>query len=211
MANGMKKLLNIVAKLEVGKGRRNSFGNYDFRNAEDILTALKPLMVEYGVFVGIEDDIELIGERYYVKSTVSAFDAETGDLIKSFHNYAREALNKKGMDDAQVTGAASSYARKYALAGMFNLSPAPDPDEAEPDEAEPEPERKKTVQNKDCTIEQYLNIIGNHGIDAKDFTQQLFHKEIGQLDQKQINNTVYRFQDALRGYYSIINKKQAQK
>jgi len=205
MAEGMKKLLNIVAKLEVGKNHRNDFGKYSFRNAEDILAALKPLMVEYGVYVAITDGIDLVHERYYVKATVTAYDTETGDEILSCDGYAREPLSRKGMDEAQVTGASSSYARKYALAGMFNLSPAQDPDEMPPD-----PEQKKT-SNTNCTIEQYVNIISQQGIDPQDFTEHLFHKEIAALDQKQINNTVMRFQDALKVYYSIIDGEQAKK
>ena len=192
MAEGMKKLLNIVAKLEVGKNHRNDFGKYSFRNAEDILAALKPLMVEYGVYVAITDGIDLVHERYYVKATVTAYDTETGDEILSCDGYAREPLSRKGLDEAQVTGASSSYARKYA------------------DEMPPDPEQKKT-SNTNCTIEQYVNIISQQGIDPQDFTEHLFHKEIAALDQKQINNTVMRFQDALKVYYSIIDGEQAKK
>lgn len=188
MANGMKKLLNIAAKLEVGKNRKNTFGKYAFRNAEDILTGLKPLMVEYGVFISIDDDVELIGDRYYIKSTVSAYDAETGDLIKECHAFARESLAKKGMDDGQLTGATSSYARKYALAGLFNLSPMKDLDEA-PTRVE-KPSREMETHH---SIEEMINLAYQKGIDGRAFAKVLYGKNLKDLSQDEIDSAVNRF------------------
>lgn len=188
MANGMKKLLNIAAKLEVGKNRKNTFGKYAFRNAEDILTGLKPLMVEYGVFISIDDDVELIGDRYYIKSTVSAYDAETGDLIKECHAFARESLAKKGMDDGQLTGATSSYARKYALAGLFNLSPMKDLDETHTGEEKP-----SIDVETHHSIEEMINLAYQKGIDGRAFAKVLYGKNLKDLSQDDIDNAVNRF------------------
>ena len=162
----VQKLINVIAKLQVGKDHKNQFGGYSYRNAEDILAGLKPLMVEYGVLVLISDNIEMVGDRYYVKATVKVYDTEDGSLLAENSAYAREAAMKKGMDEAQITGSASSYARKYALAGMFNLSPAADPDELEPVREE----RKPTVERK-FPIEKVVEVLARHNIDAGDFAR----------------------------------------
>lgn len=162
----VQKLINVIAKLQVGKDHKNQFGGYSYRNAEDILAGLKPLMVEYGVLVLISDNIEMVGDRYYVKATVKVYDTEDGSLLAENAAYARETAMKKGMDEAQITGSASSYARKYALAGMFNLSPAADPDELEPAKEE----RKPTVGRK-FPIEKVVEVLARHNIDAGDFAR----------------------------------------
>ena len=122
MANTIyKKLLNIQRDLKAPKGQYNNFGKYSYRNAEDIMEALKPLLVENNAITYIEDDtIEYIGQRYYLVATISFVDVETGEKV-TVKARAREEENKKGMDGSQITGAASSYARKYALSGLFLL------------------------------------------------------------------------------------------
>lgn len=162
----VQKLINVIAKLQVGKDHKNQFGGYSYRNAEDILAGLKPLMVEYGIVVLIGDTIEMVGDRYYVKATVKVYDTEDGSLLAENSAYAREAAMKKGMDEAQITGSASSYARKYALAGMFNLSPAADPDELE----QGEEDRKPTVERR-FPIEKVVEVLARHNIDAGDFAR----------------------------------------
>lgn len=162
----MMKMVNVIAKLQVAKNHQNKFGGYNYRNAEDILAGLKPLMVEYGIVVLIGDTIEMVGDRYYVKATVKVYDTEDGSLLAENAAYAREAAIKKGMDEAQITGSASSYARKYALAGMFNLSPAADPDEIEPEKAEQNP-----VVARKFPIEKVVEVLARHNIDAGDFAR----------------------------------------
>lgn len=162
----MMKMVNVIAKLQVAKNHQNKFGGYNYRNAEDILAGLKPLMVEYGIVVLIGDTIEMVGDRYYVKATVKVYDTEDGSLLAENAAYAREAAMKKGMDEAQITGSASSYARKYALAGMFNLSPAADPDELE----QGEEDRKPAVERK-FPIEKVVEVLARHNIDAGDFAR----------------------------------------
>lgn len=166
----MMKMVNVIAKLQVAKNHQNKFGGYNYRNAEDILAGLKPLMVEYGIVVLIGDTIEMVGDRYYVKATVKVYDTEDGSLLAENAAYAREAAMKKGMDEAQITGSASSYARKYALAGMFNLSPAADPDELEPAKEE-QREYKKPVEARKFPIEKVAEVLARHNIDAGDFAR----------------------------------------
>lgn len=122
-----KKLAEIQAELKAPKNQYNSFGKYKYRSCEDILEAAKPLAITKGAVINISDDIIEIGGRVYVKATVTVTDIEDGSNI-TVSAMAREAADKKGMDDAQITGAASSYARKYALGGMFCLDDTKDAD-----------------------------------------------------------------------------------
>lgn len=120
-----EKLINIQSKLKAPKGQYNSFGKYSYRSCEDIFEALKPLLAEEKVSLLMSDDLLLIGERYYVKATATLTDGE-----ESISNvaYAREEETKKGMDGSQITGASSSYARKYALNGLFLIDDVKDSD-----------------------------------------------------------------------------------
>lgn len=116
--------------LKLQNGQYNSFGNYDYRSCEDILEAVKPLLQKHKLLLNISDEIVQIGDRYYVKATATLIDFETEGGIIQFENvaYAREEENKKGMDASQVTGATSSYARKYALNGLFCIDDTKDAD-----------------------------------------------------------------------------------
>ena len=125
-----EKLMHIQAELKAPKNLLNKFGGYNYRNAESILEALKPLQTKYNVSTTLQDDIIQIGDRIYVKTIATIFDCESDDK-ESVVAYAREADAKKGMDDAQVTGATSSYARKYALNGLFLLDDTKDADSEE--------------------------------------------------------------------------------
>ena len=122
-----KKLMNIQTKLKAPKSQRNNFGNYNYRSCEDILEAVKPLLDEFKVALTIKDEIVLIGERYYIKATATLIDIDTGDTTET-SAYARESAEKRGMDASQVTGATSSYARKYALNGLFAIDDNKDAD-----------------------------------------------------------------------------------
>lgn len=126
MSEIKQKILNIQSELKAPKGQYNSFGKYKYRSAEDILEALKPLLVKNGLLLTISDEIELIGDRHYVKATVTV-QGENSESVQ-VSAYAREALNKKGMDESQITGTASSYARKYALNGMWAIDDTKDSD-----------------------------------------------------------------------------------
>ena len=121
----MKNLLKIQTKLKAPKNQFNKFGNYMYRSCEDILEAVKPLLKQTGCFLTINDEIVQIGERIYVKASARFHD---GDESISTEAYAREEPVKKGMDASQITGSASSYARKYALNGLFLIDDTKDAD-----------------------------------------------------------------------------------
>jgi hypothetical protein len=122
-----EKLLIIQSRLKAPKEQYNSFGKYAYRNAEDILEAVKPLLMETKTILNIEDEVVMVGDRYYIKAIVSISDTESADML-SVQAFAREEESKKGMDGSQVTGAASSYARKYALNGLFAIDDTKDSD-----------------------------------------------------------------------------------
>lgn len=121
-----EKLIKIQQKLKAPKSNTNSFGGYKYRSAEDILEAVKPLVHEQGLSILLGDEVVNIGHANYVKALAILTDEE-GKTIQSTA-YAREAETKKGMDEAQITGSASSYARKYALNGLFAIDDTKDPD-----------------------------------------------------------------------------------
>ena len=123
MSELVKKLSEIQRKLKAPKGQFNSYGKYAYRNCEDILEALKPLLKD--VILTITDEVVLIGDRFYIKATAQITD---GDSTISVSAFARECDSRKGMDDAMLTGSTSSYARKYALNGLFCIDDNRDPD-----------------------------------------------------------------------------------
>lgn len=122
-----EKLLNIQTELKAPKGQRNNFGKYNYRSCEDILEAVKPLLKKEKCTLIINDEIERIENRYYIRAVVTLIDVESGEKIGT-SAYAREEESKKGMDGSQVTGASSSYARKYALNGLFAIDDTKDSD-----------------------------------------------------------------------------------
>lgn len=123
-----QKVVAVQSELKAPKGQYNSFGKYNYRSCEDILEGVKPLLNKYGLYLTIDDAVELIGDRYYIKATATLSD---GDNCISTSAYARESLDKKGMDSSQVTGATSSYARKYALNGLLCIDDTKDADSIE--------------------------------------------------------------------------------
>lgn len=124
----MKELLSIQQELKAPKDQRNSFGNYNYRSCEDILTAVKPLLGKHGCILTLSDAVVLVGNRNYVKSTARIELADKAGVHKEVDGWACEQEVKKGMDSAQITGAASSYARKYALNGLFAIDDVKDAD-----------------------------------------------------------------------------------
>lgn len=120
-------LLVIQGSLKVPKSQYNAFGKYHYRKAEDILEAVKPLAVEQGCTLIVSDTLVFLGDRFYVQSTATLTDTEDGSCVCCY-GYAREEDEKKGMDPSQITGASSSYARKYALCGLFGIDDSNDSD-----------------------------------------------------------------------------------
>lgn len=122
-----EKLMRVQSELKAPKSQFNKFGNYYYRNCEDIQEAAKPLMQKAKAALIVGDELIQISERFYIKATARFIDCETGEEISNTA-YAREELEKKGMDASQVTGSASSYARKYALNGLFCIDDVKDSD-----------------------------------------------------------------------------------
>lgn len=121
----------IQAELKAPKSQYNNFGKYAYRNCEDILEAVKPLCVKHGGVLVLSDSVVQIGDRYYIEATAKLCEAESDSLIMEVKAFAREDPELKGMSGSQVTGAASSYARKYALNGLFNIDDTKDADSNE--------------------------------------------------------------------------------
>jgi hypothetical protein len=145
----IEKLIKIQSELKAPKGQLNKFGNYRYRSCEDIIEAVKPLLAREGLALAISDDVVEIGGRVYVKANVAIVDKD--GKKECVWAYAREEETKKGMDAAQITGAASSYARKYALNGMFAIDDTKDADATNkhddaPDEEPVEEPALKTIR-----------------------------------------------------------------
>jgi hypothetical protein len=126
---------DIQAKLKAPKGQFNNFGKYKYRSCEDIVEAVKPLLAEAGYHLILSDDIIAVGDRIYVKATASVYSGI--EVLGTATAFAREPMDKKGMDASQITGTASSYARKYALNGLFAIDDTKDADTMPPVVDEP--------------------------------------------------------------------------
>lgn len=145
----MSKLQEIQHRLKAPKGQYNSFGKYKYRSCEDILEAVKPILNEVGCTLTLSDEIILIGDRYYIKATARLKGQDTDEVVTAL---AREDFDKKGMDGSQITGTASSYARKYALNGLFCID---DTKDADTDEYANQQKKPAPAQTK--TEKQILN------------------------------------------------------
>lgn len=142
----IKNLPNIQSEMNVQKSRYNKFGGYNYRSCEDILQEAKRVCEKYGCYVMVTDSIEFIEGRFYVKATAKIVEVETGS-IETCSAFAREEDSKKGMDLAQLTGATSSYARKYALCGLFAIDDSIDNDSIN-GEPEAKEKRQKTASKQ---------------------------------------------------------------
>jgi len=153
----------IQKALKAPKGQTNSFGGYQYRSCEDIVEAVKPILHERGFYLNITDEIVMIGDRYYIKATarilMSANESGASVCIGESTAYAREALNKKGMDESQITGAASSYARKYALNGLFAID---DTKDADTDDYAKKVKRGETIKKDAKPAKEWYNDFNDH-------------------------------------------------
>lgn len=162
----MKRLIEIQQELKAPKNQYNSFGEYNYRSCEDILLAVKPLLKKNNLVLSISDEVIQLGERFYIKAVAALYD-ENGKELHHCQAYAREPESKTKMDLAQITGATSSYARKYALNGLFLIDDVKDPDATNKHGKEESQEEKKEkpicpVCNKPTT-EQALRAWGRCG------------------------------------------------
>lgn len=139
----------IQAELKAPKGQMNKFGGYKYRSCEDILEAVKPLLAKNRLILTISDSLEYIGDRYYIHATATLLDTESEEAVSN-SAYARESETKKGMDDSQITGTASSYARKYALNGLFCIDDTKDADTDEFTRAAQKAEEQQEIRCESC-------------------------------------------------------------
>lgn len=199
--NVYEKLLEVQTKLKAPKGQFNSFGNYSYRSCEDIQEAVKPFLGEFKAILVVGDELELIGDRYYIKSTASFIDCESGDKVSNT-SFAREELAKKGMDSSQITGSTSSYARKYALNGLFALDDTKDADTQDNTKNDNKGNTKPNNQqqagkkvDRQSLIETFEKEIERTGKSVKWF-----------LDQAQTKEIKYIKNDILINFVEILKK-----
>lgn len=147
-----EKLLNIQQELKAPKGQYNSFGKYKYRSCEDILEAVKPILAKYKTVLSISDEVLMVGERFYIKATATLSDAESDETISNTA-LAREEVEKKGQDASQITGTASSYARKYCLNGLFLIDDTKDADTDEYHKQTNKPQPSKEVSEQELKAE----------------------------------------------------------
>ena len=182
----MSKLSEIQSKLKAPKSQYNAFGKYKYRNCEDIFEAVKPLL--NGATLIISDNMVEVGGRIYVEATALFSD---GEEVHKVTAYARESVDKKGMDHAQVTGAASSYARKYALNGLFLIDDTKDADATN----EGKPELATTAQIKQI----------NTRVSKLEIDRSAFKKYYGVASMNDVTPTIFKRMDA------ALTKKEQEK
>ena len=158
-----EKLMTVQQTLTAPKNQYNAFGKYKYRSCEDILEGLKEPLSKVKAAVTINDEIVLIAESIYVRATATFIDAETGEKVEN-NAYAKEPVDKKGMDSSQVTGATSSYARKYALNGLFMIDDSKD---ADTNEAHTEKEERQNKAANAKPTEQDIKKVEKQFIDEK--------------------------------------------
>lgn len=186
----IKKLMAIQAELKAPKGRKNKFGNYNYRSCEDILEAVKPLLAKNDCALILRDEILSIDGRFYVKAIATLCGNGGGEITTTA--YAREEDVKKGMDAAQVTGTASSYARKYALNGLFCIDDTKDADtdeytETQRNAAKAEKPKAETYRDK------IVRYVTENGLDMNEFAAR--HK----LTRQTTENEYKALFEALEG------------
>jgi len=175
----MKELIEIQTELKAPKGQYNSFGRYKYRSCEDILEGLKPLLKKYNCFIKLSDDIIQIGDRFYIKAT-AVIKSESGQEASTA--LAREPLTQKGMSDPQVTGSASSYARKFALSGLLALDDTTDTDSQDNTQATAIETIRKLIKTKKVNEMDFLSYFKVKAISELSYDKQ--QKAIQMLEKK---------------------------
>lgn len=190
MGNVYLKLVEVQNKLKAPKNQFNKFGNYAYRNCEDILEALKPILLEVKAVVNISDEVVLVGERYYIKATVKFIDAETGEVVEA-SAMAREEENKKGMDSSQLTGSTSSYARKYALNGLFAIDDTKDSDTTNTHGKEDSKSNVITLTDKQLNRMYAIAKVGGYDkVKVDRLINQKYSKKANEMTKAEYDNVV---------------------
>ena len=195
------KLANVQKELVVPKGKKNQFGGFCYRSVEDILVAVKPICLENGLLLTLSDDVQEKNGNYYICSTAVVTDMETEKFLCST-GWARDPLEKKGMDAAQVTGTSSSYARKRALGGLFLIDDEVDTDSLDNrEEGNKARKEENTARKKDIARLQAL--CEERGIGIAQLMRTLFDKEVNKCSDNAIKQTADRFDAAYQKYVAI--------
>lgn len=206
--NITQKLLYVQQNLKAPKGQYNSFGDYHYRSCEDIQEALKPLLAEVKAVLLLTDEIQQIGDRFYIKAAAVFQDTESDQKIVNIA-YARETENRPKMDAAQLTGSCSSYARKYALNGLFCIDDAKDPDTLN-NGADPSGNRGSRTQNTGGSRTSPVLVSQNHINTIRNEIERTGAKEAAVCYQYKIKRleemTVQQFQDAMKIFRQMPDK-----
>lgn len=202
-----EKLNKIQSELKAPKGQYNKFGKYYYRSCEDILEALKPHLLKYGCVVTLTDDMQLIGDRYYLKATATITDAESGKSVSNVA-LAREDKERAGMSESQITGTASSYARKYALNGLFLIDDTKDADtdayhEQTTDEKQKEDPKVAAAKAKANDVKKLLMKISGDKAIAQQVWNEQYKADAG--DIVKMNEALIELQDKLRRIEEMQN------
>lgn len=179
-------LSQIQQKLKAPKGQFNKFGNFRYRSCEDILEAVKPVLAELDMSVTLSDEIEVAGDRVYVKATAT-LHGKNGIVAKTTA-FAREPSSKKGMDDSQITGTASSYARKYALNGLFAID---DTKDADTDEVKRQGDNAQTIDQE--TVKSIKMLCSETKYPEDKFCEAMGISKIEELTVQQVADVNQRF------------------
>jgi len=190
--NIQEKLKIIQCELKAPKSQHNNFGNYNYRSLEDINESVKPILDKVGATIVLSDDIVFMGERYYVKATATLYDTESNESI-SVTALARETDVKKGMDSSQVTGATSSYARKYALNGLFAIDDTKDADSEEyKTKDDKKGNAKATIQSiTKAQVKEIRDLAEVKRIKISDLEDKKSKKRYHQHNKNKLYKTVY--------------------
>lgn len=201
--NVWQKLNRVQVELKAPKSQWNIFGKYYYRSCEDILEGLKTLLEKYNVAILLSDSVEQVGERYYLVAEAEFVDCETGDSIKKYGR-AREEETKKGMDSSQITGSASSYARKYALNGLFAIDDTKDSD-ATNNGAQPTTQAKKSTSTG--LTNQHLNKLFELGV-KKGYSQEKVRQQVVKKFNKTAEEmTLAEYNQVIQGYEKLPDKE----
>jgi len=202
----LERVSLLITELKAPKSQRNNFGKYNYRSAEDILEAVKPLAYKYGLVAKLSDEPVMIGDWHYIKATASIKDVKTGEEEVATA-YAREPLAKKGMDESQITGTASSYARKYAMNGLYQIDDTKDADTDEYTEQVKQATPKPITKTQQQALQKRSDEIAELAkLESKNFFDQITEKKIGySVDISKINTeqlaTLTRYLNELEKYY----------
>lgn len=190
--NVYEKLVSVQQELIAPKNQYNKFGGYNYRSCEDILEGLKPCLARVNAIVKVSDELVLIGERYYIKATATFIDAECGESVENTA-YAREEETVKGMSSSQITGSSSSYARKYALNGLFCIDDVKDADSRDNRQKEAEEQKKAEEEQKqiekskisDVKVKALISRCESEGVSVDKILKLYKVKKVEDITEKQ--------------------------